>query len=257
MPMIANYHTHTWRCNHASGTEREYAQSALAAGLHTLGFSDHTPYIFPGEYYSHFRMKLSQLEDYVGTVLSLREEYTGRLNIPLGLETEYYPQLLPKLLPVLRDQPLDYLILGQHFVGNEYDSPYSGLTTFDEGLLRQYVDQSVEALQTGLFSCFAHPDLLNFRGDGKVYQREMTRLCREAKGCNIPLEYNLLGLSEGKHYPNRLFWEVAAAEGCPVILGRDAHAASALQDHRSEQKALAQLAALGITPQQTLSLKKI
>ena len=41
--MIANYHTHTWRCRHADGTEREYVETAIEAGFKILGFSDHTP----------------------------------------------------------------------------------------------------------------------------------------------------------------------------------------------------------------------
>ena len=45
--MIANYHTHTTRCRHASGTEEAYVQAAIQGGLEILGFSDHTPYWFP------------------------------------------------------------------------------------------------------------------------------------------------------------------------------------------------------------------
>ena len=37
--MIANYHTHTPRCNHAVGSEVEYVENALAQGLKILGFS--------------------------------------------------------------------------------------------------------------------------------------------------------------------------------------------------------------------------
>ena len=37
----ANYHTHTARCGHAIGTDEEYVQAAIQAGLKTLGFSDH------------------------------------------------------------------------------------------------------------------------------------------------------------------------------------------------------------------------
>ena len=84
--MIANLHTHTPRCNHAWGTEEEYVQSALEVGLQILGFSDHTPYFFPGEYYSHFRMRPELLEDYVTSVLAVREKYQGQIQIPLGLE---------------------------------------------------------------------------------------------------------------------------------------------------------------------------
>ena len=56
--MIANYHTHTARCGHAAGTEDEYVQQAIQSGLKILGFSDHTPYWFAGEYYSRMRMLL-------------------------------------------------------------------------------------------------------------------------------------------------------------------------------------------------------
>ena len=46
----ANYHTHTARCRHASGREEEYIQQAISSGLKVLGFSDHTPYPFQGDY---------------------------------------------------------------------------------------------------------------------------------------------------------------------------------------------------------------
>lgn len=212
--MIANYHTHTWRCNHAVGSERNYVENGLKAGLRILGFSDHSPYIFPGSYYSNFRMRLEQFSDYVETILDLQKQYAGIIQIPLGLELEYYPGLLPQLLPVLRDYPLDYLLLGQHFVSNEYDARYNGNVTYDDSVLRQYVDQSIDAIQSGLFTCFAHPDLIHYCGDRSKYCAEMVRICREAKACGIPLEYNLLGLAGGKHYPNKYFWELAAQEGC-------------------------------------------
>ena len=254
--MIANYHTHTPRCRHATGSEREYVENAIKAGLQVLGFSDHSPQIFPGGYYSTFRMYPEQLNDYVQTVLALRAEYAGQIEIPLGLELEYYPGLIGVLLPILQDQPMDYLLLGQHFVGNEYDDHYTGYPTEEKRLLEKYCDQTIDAMQTGLFCCFAHPDLVNFRGDTATYVRNVRRICREAKSCGIPLEYNLLGLSEGKHYPNIRFWEVAAEEGCAVILGRDAHRPDALLDEKYPQMALETLRKLGLTPLERLDLAK-
>ena len=254
--MIANYHTHTPRCRHAMGSEREYVENAINAGLKVLGFSDHSPQIFPGGYYSTFRMYPEQLNDYVQTVLALRKEYEGRIEIPLGLELEYYPALLPELLPILQDQPMDYLLLGQHFVGNEFDDHYTGYPNEEKRLLEKHCDQTIEAMQTGLFACFAHPDLVNFRGDTATYVRQVRRICREAKSCGIPLEYNLLGLSEGKHYPNIRFWEVAAEEGCAVILGRDAHRPDALLDEKYPKMAMETLEKLGLTPLERLDLAK-
>lgn len=74
--MIANYHTHTWRCRHADGTEREYVECAIEGGLKILGFSDHSPYPFPDGYDSGMRMRLDQVEGYVDTVLALKKSMT-------------------------------------------------------------------------------------------------------------------------------------------------------------------------------------
>lgn len=260
--MLANYHTHTWRCNHASGTEESYVEAALDRGMKVLGFSDHTPYFFPGDYYSGFRMRPEQLADYCATVLALRKKYAGKIEIPLGLELEYYPAFLPQLLPFLRDHGVEYLLLGQHFVGNEITDignhdHYSGTPTFSEEILRRYCHQTMDAMQTGLFTYFAHPDLLFFTGSEETYRRYMSEICREAKSCGIPLEMNLLGIREGRNYPNPLFWELAAEAGCEVILGCDAHAPEHLLEEKAEPRARGLLGNLGITPLETVPLCRI
>lgn len=260
--MIANYHTHTSRCNHATGTEEAYVKAALDRGMKVLGFSDHTPYFFPGDYYSGFRMRPEKLGDYCETVLALRKQYARKIQIPLGLELEYYPQLLPRLLPVLQDHGVEYLLLGQHFIGNEITDSgayehYSGSPTADEEILRRYCHQTMDAMNTGLFTYFAHPDLLNFRGEEGVYRRCMGELCREAKSCGIPLEMNLLGIREGRNYPNPVFWELAAEAGCTVILGCDAHAPEHLLEEKAEPEARKLLAAYGLTPVDTITLCRI
>ena len=73
MKMKYNYHTHTWRCGHAMGTEREYVETAIREGFQELGFSDHAPYMFPKEtgHYSTFRMPVAETEGYVDTVNAL------------------------------------------------------------------------------------------------------------------------------------------------------------------------------------------
>ena len=53
----ANYHTHTARCKHAWGEDKEYVEQAIQAGMEVLGFSDHCPWIFPPDYVSHTRME--------------------------------------------------------------------------------------------------------------------------------------------------------------------------------------------------------
>lgn len=43
--MRVNYHTHTYRCGHAKGTEEEYVKAAIEGGLEVL-VSLQTP-VFP------------------------------------------------------------------------------------------------------------------------------------------------------------------------------------------------------------------
>ena len=253
--MIANYHTHTWRCNHAVGTEVEYVEKAISNGLKVLGFSDHTPYLFPGDYYSGFRMAPSQLPGYVRTVLKLKEEYKEQLEIHLGLETEYYPDLFPKLLELLSDHPMEYMILGQHLLGNEMGEVYCGSKTEDEEILRRYCYQSMDAMNTGKFTYFAHPDLIHYVGSKKIYQQYMREVCQEANSCHMPVELNLLGLAEHKHYPNPRFWEIAAEENCQVVLGRDAHDPNAFDGVKYEKKALKIVKKLSLNLQPKIDLR--
>ena len=256
--MTANYHTHTPRCNHAEGAERDYIERALEAKFRELGFSDHSPYLFdvPG-YYSRFRMKPEQLEDYANTLLALREEYRDRIRLFIGLEMEYYPRLFSRTLDFLRQYPLDYLILGQHAIYNETEGIFSPRPTDDEKLLDQYRGQTLEALETGLFSYFAHPDLFCFTGDPKAYERHVRTICRRARELGIPLEFNLLGFQEEKHYPDPRFWRVAGEEGCSVVLGSDAHEPAAVWNPALIARAEALLSAYGITPVETVSLRPI
>ena len=234
--MIANLHTHTPRCRHACGTEEEYVRCALKAGLQTLGFSDHTPYPFPNGYYSTFRMFPEELSDYVAAVEDVRRCYAGQIQIHLGVEAEYYPKYFKDMVAMVKDQGIEYMLLGQHMLYDEMEGIGTGGATADAALLRQYCNQTIDAMYTGVFTYFAHPDIMNFVGEEKIYRQEMGRLCRAAKACDIPLEINLLGLFLQRQYPNPEFWQIAAEEGCKVVLGVDAHKPEALLDEETERQ---------------------
>lgn len=255
--MIANYHTHTYRCGHAQGNEREYAAHAEAAGLKLLGFSDHTPhdYFDAAPHDRPVRMKPEELPGYADSVRSLREAYRGRMEIRLGVEAEYYPKYFPRLLKMLKDNGVEYMILGQHFLGNEIGDVYSGRYTEDENVLSRYVSQCAEAMSTGLFTYLAHPDLIHFGGSSAVYKREMRRLCRAANDASVPLEINLLGIREGRHYPDERLWRIAGEEGCRVIIGCDAHAPSEVPDPESEEAALDMVRRFGLKLMDSVELR--
>lgn len=224
--MIANYHTHTEHCRHASGTKREYIEAAIAQGLDTLGFSDHVPMPYPNGYRPMgIRVPIEELEEYADSLAQLRDEYADRIRILIGFEAEYYPALFEDMLSLLGQVSYDYLIMGQHYVNNETDVPGSSsfIPHASEDELRLYVDQVIEGLSTGKFTYIAHPDVFRFEGDEEVYERHMRRLCEACLKMDIPLELNLLGLRDGRHYPSDRFFRIVGEVGNAVVLGCDAH----------------------------------
>ncbi len=222
--MRANYHTHTYRCNHAEGTEREYVETAIENGIKILGFSDHTPYPFGDDYSSHIRMKMDELEGYVTTVLDLKKEYAKDIEIHVGLEVEYFEEFFDEIYRELEQYPLEYFLLATHWYGNSHKTePYLGIYTEDENVLANYYRQATEAMKRGCFTYFAHPDLVNYPSNTPLYEETMRNVCRTANEYDIPLEINLRGMRFGKQYPNPDFWKIAGEEQSKVIIGCDAH----------------------------------
>ena len=68
-----NYHTHTYRCGHAIGTDEEYVKAAIESGIKILGFSDHAPW--PNVDNRSHRMSMDMLDDYIESINSLKEKY--------------------------------------------------------------------------------------------------------------------------------------------------------------------------------------
>lgn len=259
--MRANYHTHTWRCMHASGTEREYVESAIRGGIEILGFSDHTPYPYPREFTSHMRMGVEQLEGYVDTISALKEEYREDIEIHIGLEVEYYTEhyieYFHRLQRLVADYPIEYFLLGQHYIECEIGGSWSGRPTDDPRTLQQYCAQTVEAMETGYFTYVAHPDLIRFTGEEGVYEEQMRALCRKARHLRLPLEINCLGIHEGRHYPDERFWRIAGEEGCEAILGIDAHNPESLNCPRLVQEAEGIAKRYGLALRETVEFRAV
>ncbi len=240
--MTANYHTHTFRCGHASmEDERAYVEAAIKAGYTELGFADHSPMPLPNGVdpadcarFMNIRMTLKETEDYVDRLLSLRREYENDIKIYIGFEVEYIPEIFDCVIGFLGQFPTDYIIMGQHFNSIKTDKiTYFGTETRSKTILKEYVDLVCEGIKTGKFTYVAHPDLCNFRGPLEVYEKEMRRLIETAKGSDVPLEINLLGLNSQRNYPNHAFWSLAGDIGSDVIFGSDAHESGGIKPERA------------------------
>ncbi|MBQ2954135.1 MAG: histidinol-phosphatase [Clostridia bacterium] len=252
--MKTNFHTHTFRCKHAIGTDEEYVKAAIEGGFDVLGFADHCAWDFATPYVSHCRMPAEQWPDYRDAVRSLRRRYAGQIDIRLGLETEYYPRYMDQLLR-LQDDGCEYFILASHFLTTEELEDYTGNTCSRDDEVRRYADQTAKAISTGMYCYLAHPDLYMMPRPefDKVCMDAADTICQAAKEAHMPIEYNLLGLGDelrgrSRGYPHSDFWQYIRKWDNDVIIGVDAHSPQALSNPAVWQEAERRLKALGISP---------
>ncbi len=239
--MDYTYHMHTPRCSHATGTPREYIENAQRCGMTHIGFSDHCPLMFEDGYQTYWKVPVDEGRAYCNEIAELREEYTGRLDIKIGFEMEYYPEYFEKTFENVLSYGAEYLILGQHFISSDLEHPnyvHTVMKTDSTEYLVRYADVITEAISRGVYSYVAHPDIFNFTGDEALYTKEMRRICEASLKYGTPLEINLLGIRESRNYPRELFWKIAGEVGCPVTFGTDAHKAEHASDPRSAEKAM-------------------
>ncbi len=237
--MVYNFHAHTPRCRHATGSEREYIEAAISAGVKDWGFSEHIPFIFPNGRENSYRLPLVEVQDYINTVNELKVEYKDRIDIYLGFEMEYYPEYFEQMVEDARGWGAEFLILGQHSVGDEpYFFFWSTEPTENEDYLKDYVSRVVAAIKSGVITYVAHPDMINYIGSEEIYEREMIKICKAAQRHNVPLEINLLGIRDNRNYPVEKFWKLLEGTNVPVVLGFDAHDIKGARDLESIPTAL-------------------
>ena len=156
--MKTNYHTHTTRCHHATGSDEEFVLSAIKGGYQELGFSDHTPWKYHTDYISDIRMLPEELAEYVESIRSLQEKYKNQISIKIGLECEYFPEYIHWLKGVIKEYKLDYIIFGNHHFHTDEKFPYFGRNTDSVDMLELYEESAIEGMESGLFAYLAHPD---------------------------------------------------------------------------------------------------
>ena len=162
------------------------------------------------------------------------EKYKEQIDIRIGFEVEYLPKYFNKMYNQCVEMGAEYFLLGQHFVGNEEPwGHWIGQYVRPKEDLTEYVDLAVEAMKTGKFTYFCHPDVIDATDDMDFYIKENTRLCEAAKEYGVPLEINFYGIRDNRFYPYDKFWEIAGRVGCKVVYGFDSHDVEAAFDRAS------------------------
>lgn len=231
--MLVDYHSHTARCGHASGTMEQYVERAIELGLAEFGFSDHLHlYFLPEDRRDpSLAMRADQLSEYVESVLKLRKRYEDRIQLRLGLEADYFPGHEEQLARILAPYPWDYVYGSVHFLGDWGFDDSRHLDRFGDWdideLYRHYFDHVKAAARSGLFDVMGHLDLVKkfghrAKGDVGGLYSEVAGVLREA---GVVVEVSTAGLRKPvkEIYPGPQLLAECARQGVSATMASDCH----------------------------------
>lgn len=224
-PVLYESHCHTPLCKHATGLPAEYARKALERGLKGIIFTDHGP--LPDGISAAVRMSPEQFDDYVSLIGRVRDEFTGQLDVRLGLESDYLPGLEPWLEKLHGRAPLNYVLGSVHPFLAEYRAKYFTGDWF--AYQKLYFEHIAQAAETKFFDSLAHPDLVKNERPaewkfGRVEADIERALDRIAK-TGIAMELNTSGVNKSlpEMNPGLAMLQKMQQRGIPVVIGADAH----------------------------------
>lgn len=224
-PLLYESHCHTPLCKHAFGEPREYAMRAHKRGFKGITFTCHCP--LPGGFSAGVRMAPEQYPDYVALIAETREEFAGRLDVRLGLESDYYPGVETWLEELHAKEPLSHVLGSIHYQVKDYRRLfYTGDT---ESYQELYFDHLALSAESGLFDTLAHPDLIknedpgawNFARLESIIARSLDRIAATGVAMELNTSGVLKVLPEMNPSPQQL--AMMCERGIPVVIGADAH----------------------------------
>lgn len=229
-------HMHTTLCRHAEGPIEAYAEEAIRRGLRGMIVTCHAP--LPEGFSPQVRMQRGEWPAYVELVQRCREAYAGRLDVRLGLESDFMPELIPWLTELHAREPLAYVLGSVHPQTPEYQARY--LTGDWVAFHEQYFTSLAEAAECGLFDCLSHPDLVKNYGtecwDLSARMPHILRCLDRIAATGTAMELNTSGLKKRipEMNPSPTLLRAMRARDIPVVIGADAHEPGRVAGHYEE-----------------------
>jgi histidinol-phosphatase (PHP family) len=218
-------HMHTPLCKHALGQPEEYAAVAEKRGLKGIIVTCHNP--ANDGWSPHVRMRLDQFEDYVTMVERARQAWAGRIDVRLGLESDYAPGMEAWLEELHGMAELHHVLGSVHPDLPQYKERYftGDIVEFQ----KTYFEHLAMAAETGLFDTISHPDLVK---NAYPQQWDQERLLDHIRVCldriaaaGTAMELNTSGLQKAirEMNPNPTMLYEMRQRHIPVVVGADAH----------------------------------
>ncbi len=224
-PLLYESHCHTPLCKHAFGEPDEYAAAALERGLKGITFTCHCP--LPDGFSANVRMAPDQFDDYVAMILATRDRFAGRLDVRLGLESDYYPGVEPWLQELHARVPLSHVLGSIHYQVHDYRRRFYTGDVFSYQEL--YFEHLALSAESGLFDTLAHPDLIKNESpadwDFERLRPVIARALDRIAATGVAMELNTSGVEKAlpEMNPSPSMLAMMHERGIPVVIGADAH----------------------------------
>ena len=156
-PNMYDSHMHTPLCKHARGNPPDYAAQAERKGLRGITFTCHSP--MPFGWNPKARMSIKQFPQYLDLIAEARDQFADRIDVRLGMESDYLPGMESWLEDLHRRADFSYILGSVHPQTDEYKLLYlEGSTRLEYE--KSYFENLARAAQSGLFDCLSHPDIV-------------------------------------------------------------------------------------------------
>ncbi|MBQ7257564.1 MAG: histidinol-phosphatase HisJ family protein [Abditibacteriota bacterium] len=245
-----SYHNHT-TFSDGSHTCEEMILSAIDHNLDEFGVSDHFAIWYDG---TVPEWSINDFGDYTKELLSLKEKYTDKISVKIGVELENLPSMLNKESEEINKYPLDYIIGGLHFVDDWDVGIYGVWDKFtedekDKNIIKFWKNQYYMC-KYGDIDIVAHFDTYERWGalndkDYSEYLIECLKVCKER---GLVTEINTIKKKPKinqyiphiveEFYPREDFIKIIADYDIPVIISTDAHNTGYIDYYVEDAKAL-------------------
>lgn len=222
------------------GLERAYLERFVATAhrrsVREIGISEHAYHfveaapLHGNPDYVARRSHGYRTDDYVRLIEAARAD---GLPLRLSIEMDYFPGREADIAAYLAEYPWDYVIGGVHWIDDwGFDLEAADWDGRDvAAAYRDYFALAEQAVRSGLFDTFAHPDVIKVHGrkPGPEFTEQLLtlydRLVAAAAESNVCLEVSSAGLRKrvGEIYPDERLLQRAFAAGVNITLGSDAH----------------------------------
>lgn len=226
-------HMHTPLCKHAWGEPEEYAQQALKAGLKGIIFTCHCP--MPNGFWPTVRMSESEFDTYVALVQRAADAFKGKLDIRLGIESEYFPGCEEYIANLHKRADFHYVLGAVHWQAKEYLNKFETGTI--ENFRRTYFEHLAKSAESGLYDSLAHPDLVkNYHPDSwcfAIVKNTVSAALDRIAATGVAMELNTSGLNKSysEMNPGNEMLRMMADRKIPIVLGSDSHRAVRVGEH--------------------------